>query len=69
MHGYGMRKARRYRQQQGGIKDYLLPFLIFICFGLIVVLGVGLWRSFFGAERDAAAHASTGNCGVESVGY
>lgn len=56
MHGYGMRKARRYRQQQGGIKDYLLPFLIFICFGLIVVLGVGLWRSFFGAERDAAAY-------------
>lgn len=70
MHGSNLRRARRQRAQQGGLKDFLLPFLILICFGLIVVLGVGLWRSFFSVDRDAAAymHLSEGSVGLKVWG-
>lgn len=36
--------------------DYLLPFLIIICLGIIVVLVFNLWKALFVKENDKAAY-------------
>lgn len=46
---------QKQRQQRKRTIDYILPFLIFICFGLIVVLGIQLYQNVNGPTPNNEA--------------
>jgi hypothetical protein len=50
--------------------NYIMPFLIIVCVGVIVVLGFNLWKSIFGEEAngDAFLHIESGSVQVKMWG-
>lgn len=59
----------RYRRQTS-ITDYLIPFFIIICAGLIFVLGFKLWKAFFGETLDQPVylHVVSGSAQMQTWG-
>ncbi|MFA5947776.1 MAG: hypothetical protein WC806_02285, partial [Candidatus Gracilibacteria bacterium] len=60
----------RFRQEKYSSFDYLLPFLVLVCIGLILVLGFNLWRTF-GTEASIKAaylHFESGNAKMKTWG-
>ncbi|MBI2634235.1 hypothetical protein HYW82_01020, partial [Candidatus Peregrinibacteria bacterium] len=43
------------RRQQGPV-DYVLPFLIIVCVGIILILVWNLWKALFGEDTTRAAY-------------
>lgn len=57
-------------RQRGGMTNYLMPFLIIICIGIIGVLVVGLWNAIFNNELKKAAymHIISGSAQMKTWG-
>lgn len=51
-----MRRQRRYRRHGASASDYVMPFLILICIGIIFVLAFNLWRAIFSPVVSQAAY-------------
>ncbi|MDD3862106.1 MAG: hypothetical protein PHP74_04450, partial [Candidatus Gracilibacteria bacterium] len=60
----------RNMRQRGGMTNYLMPFLIIICIGIIGVLVVGLWNAIFNNELKKAAymHIISGSAQMKTWG-
>ena len=57
MYNSSRRYRRMRRQHSGGAAvDYVMPFLILICVGVILILAFNLWRAIFAPQSKEAAY-------------
>lgn len=66
MYHHRPRHSRRHKS----VSDYLMPFLLIVCVGVILVLLVNLWQMFFGAgeQKDGYLHISSGEIDIKTWG-